>query len=131
MPSAIGKSVHRRLVQRRIVEAGGPKREDVGHSLQFRHHRASADHTKTALDCPASITNRLVIARFALDADGCFGNHQVSGIAAAACPLTVAAVTIQHDYGSSIGLISDRATAGATARDGLARDLILAFCMIV
>jgi putative ABC transport system substrate-binding protein len=39
------------------------------------HHRASTDRTKSALDCPATITNRLVIARFALDADRCFGNH--------------------------------------------------------
>src|SRR5262249_43262714 len=79
------------------------------------------DRTKSALDRLASITNCLVIARLALDADGCFGNHQDSGIAAAACPLTVATMTIKHRYGSGVGLISDRA-AGAAARNSLAHD---------
>jgi hypothetical protein len=111
---ADGEDVHRRSIDRWIVQTSCLQSKNIGQPFQFHCHLVTAIRTKPAFDCLTALSDNLVITRLTADLSGSLRHHNDRGVSADACLLAVPTMTVQHKDWIGTAIVMDRAT-GASA----------------
>jgi len=111
---ANGEDIHRRSIDRWIIQITCLQSKNIGQPFQFHRHLATAMRTKPAFDSLTGLTDNLVITRLAANLNGSFRYRNDRSVSAAACLLAVPTMTVQHKDWIGTAFVMDRAT-GASA----------------